>query len=133
MQRYKGKISAFRPLNNYEAQVELEGIAQVFHLSIGVPWVLNLGDEIILIGSYTAHSGQVVSNAYKNLSKNVKGSLLVFSVGWGELFFICLLFFWTIFFPIARFRECMKVRKHNSVVRQLHELLNNDSAPTITA
>lgn len=82
--------------SSHQVMFELDGMNGIFHLFVAHPWVMDEGDNIIVVGEPDADSGKTIGYGYRNLSKSVHGMAAPESGGW---FFVfgSIVFCWAIF------------------------------------
>ncbi|EGR2798354.1 hypothetical protein ACN258_003502 [Vibrio cholerae] len=74
MVKIRGAVESFQAITQTMVTINLNSgnERQVVRLTIGEPWVVSKGDNIVVVGDFDRKSGVFIAYGYDNLSKQVR-------------------------------------------------------------
>lgn len=62
----EGTVRSYRAIGVHDVQLEIHGASNVIELSVEQPWMLKIGDHIVVAGEDDGRSGKFHGYAYRN-------------------------------------------------------------------
>jgi hypothetical protein len=72
IRKIEGEVLSFRSINNCRVILEIDSASKVVDLTTEDPWVVRIGDKIVVAGLNDNYSGKFFGFGYINQTKKVK-------------------------------------------------------------